>query len=84
MTSLSQGRWALLAAGYDLQDLRLCASLPGWAAPAVKVENSWGVASQQFWHGIPAVLEADGIVGCKPLVAPSSFPVPGSLCDAGV
>ena len=73
VATLAQGRWAMLVAGYDPQDL--CAALPGWAAQAEKEESSRGVASQQFWHGIRAVLEADGIVGCNPLLAPSSFPV---------
>ena len=30
---------------------------------------------QQFWFHVLSALKADGIVGCNPLVAPSSFPV---------
>ena len=71
VVTLAQGLWALLVAGYDPQDL--CTALPGWTAQAEKdsEESSRGVASQQFWLGIRAVLEADCIVGCNPLMAPS-------------
>ena len=34
-----------------------------------------GGHSSQLWHGSTAVLGAECIVGCNPLVAPSSFPI---------
>ena len=78
LVTLSQVRWALPVAGYDPQTLsQAVAALPDWAAQAEKEEGSQGFASQQFRIGLRAVLEADGIVGCNPLVAPSP-------CDAGV
>ena len=71
--TLNQGRWGLLSTTYDSQDL--CAALPSWAAQVEKEESTRGVPSHQFWFHVRSVLKADGIVGCNPLVAPSSFPV---------
>jgi hypothetical protein len=38
-----------------------------------KHESQWPFGSRQFWHGIRVALDADGIIGCCPLMAPSSF-----------
>ncbi len=38
-----------------------------------KHESQRPFGSSQFWHGIRVVLDADGIIGCCPLMAPSSF-----------
>ena len=73
VATMTQGRWGLLTAAYDPQDV--CAALPAWVAQVEKDEATKGVATSQFWHGIRAVLDAECIVGCNPLVAPSSFPV---------
>ena len=73
VATVSQGRWGLLKSAYDARDV--CAALPAWAAQVDKEETSKGVASAQFWHGVRAVLDAECVVGCNPLVAPSSFPV---------
>ena len=53
----------------------VCITLPAWAAQAEKDEATNGVATSQFWHSIWAVLDAECIVGCNPLIAPSSFPI---------
>ena len=85
IATVNQGRWRLLAGAYD--DSRVgeeaqrefvesvCAALPGWVAQVEKDESSRGVASAQFWHGVRIIVEAECVVGCNPLVAPSSFPV---------
>ncbi len=38
-----------------------------------KHESQRPFGSRQFWHGIRVALDADGIIGCCPLMAPSSF-----------
>ena len=73
MATLSQGRWGILTAAYDPEDV--CAALPAWVAQVEKDEATKGVATSQFWHGVRAALNAECIVGCNPLVAPSSFPI---------
>ena len=71
--TVTQGRWGLLHGAYDAPDI--CAALPAWIARVEKEESSKGVASAQFWSRVQEVLDAECIVGCNPLVAPSSFPV---------
>ena len=73
MATLSQGRWGILTAAYDSEDV--CAALPAWVAQVEKDEATKEVATSQFWHGVRAALNAECIVGCNPLVAPSSFPI---------
>ena len=73
VATVAQGRWGLLKGAYDARDA--CAVLPAWVAQVEKEEDTKGVASAQFWSGVHAVLNAECIVGCNPLVAPSSFPV---------
>ena len=92
IATVNQGRWRLLAGAYD--DSRVgeeaqrefvesvCAALPGWVAQVEKDEASRGVASAQFWHGVRVILDAECVVGCNPLVAPSSFPV--AVCCWGM
>ena len=70
--TISQGRWSLLTVEYDPEEM--CASLPGWIAQVEKEETSKGVPSAQFWKELRTALALDCIVGCNPLVAPSSFP----------
>jgi hypothetical protein len=43
------------------------------AAHVKKHESQLPSGSRQFWHGIRVALDADGIIGCCPLMAPSSF-----------
>ena len=73
ITTLTQGRWGLLRGAYEAENV--CAALHAWVAQIDREEASHGVASSQFWYQLRTVLEADCIVGCNPLVAPSSFPV---------
>jgi hypothetical protein len=51
----------------------LCDSIPTWIAHVEKHELKRGFGSHQFWHGLRVALDSDGILGCCPLVAPSSF-----------
>jgi hypothetical protein len=53
----------------------MCASLPGWIAQVEQEETSKGIPSAQFWKELRASLALDCIIGCSPLVAPSSFPM---------
>jgi len=71
VATVNQGRWGLLKGAYNARDV--CAALPAWVAQVEKEEATKGVASAQFWSGVRAALDADCIVGCNPLVAPSSF-----------
>jgi ribonuclease HI len=74
--TVTQGRFRLLAAEYQARGIAteyLCDSIPGWIAHVEKHEVTRGFGSHQFWHGLRVALEADGIIGCCPLVAPSSF-----------
>ena len=85
IATVNQGRWRLLAGAYDDSGVgeeaqreyveSVCAALPGWVAQVEKDEASRGVASAQFWHGVRVIVDAECVVGCNPLVAPSSFPV---------
>ena len=52
-----------------------CAALPGWLPQVEEDEASRGVAYVQFWHSVRVILGGRCVVGCKPPVAPSSFPV---------
>ena len=72
MGTISQGRWNLLCSAYDAEDV--CAALPGWIAQVEQEERCKGVPSAQFWKGLRTALDLDCIIGCSPLVAPSSFP----------
>jgi len=71
--TISQGRWSLLTVEYDPEGV--CASLPGWIAQVEQEETSKGIPSAQFWKELRASLALDCIIGCSPLVAPSSFPM---------
>jgi hypothetical protein len=71
--TISQGRWSLLTVEYDPEGV--CASLPGWIAQVEQEETSKGIPSAQFWKELRASLALDCIIGCCPLVAPSSFPM---------
>ena len=51
----------------------VCAALPGWIAQVEKEEASKGVPSAQFWKRIRMAFDLDCVIGCSPLVAPSSF-----------
>jgi hypothetical protein len=73
---VTQGRFLLLEAEYQARGIAteyLCDSIPGWIAHVEKHEVTRGFGSHQFWLGLRVALEADGIIGCCPLVAPSSF-----------
>ena len=75
--TLNQSRFKLLAAECAEQHIGLeilCDSILGWIASVRKLEQGRGICSHQFGAGLQAALEADGIIGCCPLVAPSSFP----------
>ena len=85
---LNQGSWRLLTGAYDASGIgeeahfrdsdyaeSLCAALPSWVTQLEQDEASRGVVSAQFWHSVQGILGAKCIVGCNPLVAPSSFPV---------
>jgi len=74
---MGQGRFRLLAnecaaRGIELDILGAC--IPGWIAHVDRYEKSKGFGSHQFWNCLRVELELDGIIGCCPLVAPSSFP----------
>jgi ribonuclease HI len=74
---ISQGRFRLLAnecaaRGIELDCLGAC--IPGWTAHVERYEKTKGFGSHQFWNGLRVALELDGIIGCCPLVAPSSLP----------
>ena len=74
---IGQGRFRLLAnecaaRGIELDCLGAC--IPGWTAHVERYEKTKGFGSHQFWNGLRVALELDGIIGCCPLVAPSSLP----------
>jgi hypothetical protein len=74
---ISQGWFRLMEA--ECISLRipieyLCESIPEWIAHVEKVETTRGFGSQQFWNELRVALSLDSIVGCCPLMAPSSFP----------
>ncbi len=52
----------------------LCVSMSERIAHVERHEGARGFGSHQFWHGLRMALDLDGIIGCCPLVAPSSFP----------
>ncbi len=72
--TVTQGRFRLLEAEYQARGIAteyLCDYVPGWIADVGKHEVKRGFRSHQFWHGRRGLaLEADGIMGCCPLVAP--------------
>ena len=74
---IGQGRFRLLAnecaaRGIELDCLGAC--IPGWIAHVERYEKGKGFGSHQFWNGLRVELELDGVIGCCPLVAPSSLP----------
>jgi len=71
--SVNQGRWRHLAEVYPEEDL--IRALPGWIAEVDQDEHTRGVPSHQLWRGIREGFQADSIIGCNPLVAPSCFAV---------
>jgi hypothetical protein len=74
---VNQGRFKLLADECTARriDLEyLCVSMPEWISHVERHEGGRGFGSHQFWHGLRMALDLDGIIGCCPLVAPSSFP----------
>ena len=74
--TVNQGRFRLLEAECQARQIAteyLCDSIPEWIAYVEKHEVKRGFGSHQFWNGIRVALESDGIIGCCPLVAPSSF-----------
>ena len=75
VATITQGRWALLTAAYDLEvdSDELCRVLPAWTAALELQEQTRGVPSAQFWQGIKRVTGSKCIIGSHPLVAPSSF-----------
>ena len=70
--TISQGRLNLLTATHIPEDV--CAALPGWIAQVEKEKAFKVVPSSQFWKGIRMALDLDCVIGCSPMVAPSSFP----------
>jgi len=87
--TINQGRLGLLTAecaprGIDLG--YVYDSIQAWVAYVERHEKSRGFGSHQFWHGLRTALNLDSIIGCCPLVAPSSFPHSswdGDSCDWG-
>jgi hypothetical protein len=75
VATITQGRWALLTAAYDLEvdSEEMCRALPAWTAALEQQEQTRGVPSAQFWYGIKQITGSKCIIGCHPLVAPSSF-----------
>jgi hypothetical protein len=53
----------------------LCESVLEMAAHVEKHESQWPFGSRQFWHSNRVAMDADGIIGCYPLmpVPPPSF-----------
>jgi hypothetical protein len=74
--TVNQCRFRLLEAECQARGIAteyLCDSIPTWIAHVEKHELKRGFGSHQFWHGLRVALDSDGILGCCPLVAPSSF-----------
>ncbi len=74
---VNQGRFKFLAHECTARriDLEyLCISMSERIAHAERHEGGRGFGSHQFWHGPRMALDLDGIIGCCPLVTPSSFP----------
>ena len=86
---VNQGRLGLLTdecapRGIDLE--YVYDSIQAWVAYVELHEKGRGFGSHQFWHGLKTALNLDSIVGCCPLVAPSSFSHSswdGESCDWG-
>ncbi|MFM9151927.1 MAG: hypothetical protein ACKOPU_06645, partial [Candidatus Planktophila sp.] len=89
MGTISQSRYRLLEAECLSRRIPieyLCDSIPEEIAYVEKHESKRGFGSHQFWHGLRVALDSDGIVGCCPLMTPSSFPYSswtGSSADWG-
>jgi hypothetical protein len=74
---VSQGRFKFLAAECVERNIALeflCEGIPVWVSHVEKHESSRGFLSHHFDHGLRVALDLDGIIGCCPLAAPSSFP----------
>jgi len=74
--TVAQGRYRLLETECLSKRVPieyLCESILEMAAHVEKYESQRPFGSRQFWHGIRVALNADGIIGCCPLMAPSSF-----------
>ena len=77
MGIINQCRYRLLAAECVIRQIPieyLCDYIPEGIAYVEKHEGKRGFGSHQFWHELKVALDSDGIIGCCPLVAPSSFP----------
>jgi hypothetical protein len=73
---VNQGRFRLLEAEFQAREISteyLCDSISTWIAHVEKHESKRGFGSHQFWHRLRVATDSDGIIGCCPLVAPSSF-----------
>jgi ribonuclease HI len=76
MGIISQRRYRLLEAECVTRQIPieyLCDYIPEGIAYVEKHESKRGFGSHQFWHGLKIALDSDGIIGCCPLMAPSSF-----------
>ena len=75
--TLNQSRFKLLAEECTARRVDteyLCEAIPAWIAYVTKQEQTRGISSHQFGAGLQVALQADGIIGCCPLAAPSAFP----------
>ena len=76
MGIISQRRYRLLEAECVTRQIPveyLCDYILEGIAYVEKHESKRGFGSHQFWHGLKIALDSDGIIGCCPLMAPSSF-----------
>jgi hypothetical protein len=72
---IGQGRFRLLANECAARGIELdCLGRGLHTANVERYEKSKGFGSHQFWNGLRVELDLDGIIGCCPLVAPSSLP----------
>jgi hypothetical protein len=74
--TVNQCRFLLLEAECQARGIEteyLCDSISTWIALVEKHKLKRGFGSHQFWHGLRVALGSDGIIGCCPLLAPSSF-----------
>ena len=77
MGSINQSRYRLLEAenlNRRIPIEYLCEYILEGIAYVEKHESKRGFGSHQFWHGLRVALDSDGIFGCCPLMAPSTFP----------
>ena len=77
MGIINQSRYRLLEAECLDRQIPiefLCEYILEGIAYVEKHESKRGFGSHQFWHGLRVALDSDGIIGCCPLMAPSSFP----------